>query len=133
MTQILRYHYEKLWHLIFFNAEHVWISRRRRWWWCQYLNRYTCHYTWPYRGRSFFLDFPLAFTSSKHDGQSNVLTGVSLLTLKLALGIALINFFFWFMFLETIHWYFVVFWLLRRIACFTCMKTSFLSTLFSHI
>ena len=85
MMQILRYHYEKLWHLIFLNAEHVWISRRRWWWWCRYLNRYTCRYTWPYRGRSFFLDFPLAFTSSKLDGQSNVLTGVSLLTLKLAL------------------------------------------------
>ena len=43
-------------------------------------------------GGSFGLDFPLTFISSKPDGQCNAQTTVSLLTLKLALGIALIHF-----------------------------------------
>ena len=43
-------------------------------------------------GGSSGLDFPLTFISSKPDGQCNAQTTVSLLALKLALGIALIHF-----------------------------------------
>ena len=44
-------------------------------------------------GGSFGQDFPLTFISTKPDGQCNAQTTVSILTLKLALGIALIHFF----------------------------------------
>ena len=47
-------------------------------------------------GGSFGQDFPLFFISSKPDGQCNAQTTISLLTLKLALGIALIRFLFLF-------------------------------------
>ena len=60
------------------------------WWrrWCRYL---TGWYTSPNRGQVVFgLDFLLTFISSKPDGQRNAQTAVSLLTLKWALGIALI-------------------------------------------
>ena len=43
-------------------------------------------------GGSFGRDFPLTFISSKPDGQCNAQTTVSLVTLKLALSIALIHF-----------------------------------------
>ena len=43
-------------------------------------------------GGSFGRDFPLTFISSKPDGQCNTQTTISLLTLKLALGTALIHF-----------------------------------------
>ena len=43
-------------------------------------------------GGPFGRDFPLTFISSKPDGQCNAQTAISLLTLKSALGIALIRF-----------------------------------------
>ena len=78
-------------------------------------------------GGSFGQDFPLTFISTKPDGQCNAQTTVSILTLKLALGIALIHFFFCFSFWETIHRYFVTFQFLRRIVRIACMNTIFLS------
>lgn len=48
-----------------------------------------------------------------------------LLTLELALDIALIHFYF--SLCGTINWYSVAFSILKRIVCFTCINTTFLS------